>query len=92
MRIGHNQLRVLVMLGSPTMSLFVPGKECASLIRNGLLQVSPTGGVACITAAGLRALADEMDKGRVASALERMKADAETRRAAATSIGHRPEI
>jgi hypothetical protein len=30
----------------------------------------------------LRALADEMDKGRVASALERIKADALKRRAA----------
>jgi hypothetical protein len=81
-RVGDNQLRVLVMLGSPTMSLVVPGKECRSLIANGLLQVSPTGGFACITPKGLRALADEMDKGRVASALERMKADVEKRQAA----------
>lgn len=82
MRIGDNQLRVLVMLGSPTVSLVVPGKECGSLIKNGLLQVSPTGGFACITASGLRALADEMDKGRVASALENIKADVEKRKAA----------
>jgi hypothetical protein len=82
LRIGDNQLRVLVMLGSPTMSLVVPGKECRSLIANGMLQASSTGGCACITAKGLRALADEMDKGRVASALERMKADVEKRKAA----------
>lgn len=82
MRIGDNQLRVLVMLGSPTMSMVVPGRETRSMVKNGLLQVSPTGGFACITAAGLRKLADEMDKGRVASALERMKADVEKRKAA----------
>jgi hypothetical protein len=82
MRIGDNQLQVLVMLGRPTMSMVVPGRECRSLIKNGLLQVSPSGGFACITATGLRALADEMDKGRVASALERIKADALKRRAA----------
>lgn len=81
-RVGDNQLRVLVMLGSPTMSLVVPGKECRSLIANGLLQTHPDGGFACITAKGLRVLADEMDKGRVASALERIKADVEKRKAA----------
>lgn len=53
MRIGDRQLETLVALGSPTMSLVVPGKECASLIKGGLLQVSPTGGFACITATGL---------------------------------------
>jgi hypothetical protein len=81
-RIGDRQLETLVALGSPTMALIVPGKECRGLIANGLLQVSDTGGCACITAKGLRALADEMEKGRVASALERMKADVEKRRAA----------
>lgn len=82
MRIGNNQLETLVALGSPTMSLVVPGKECRSLIANGLLQTSPTGGFACITSKGLRALADEMDKGRVTSALERIKADVEKRKTA----------
>lgn len=82
MRIGDRQLETLVMLGSPTMSLVVPGKECRSLIANGLLQTSDTGGFACITPKGLRALAEEMDRGRVASALERIKADVEKRQAA----------
>lgn len=82
MRIGDRQLETLMALGSPTMSLVVPGKECRGLIARGLLQASPTGGFACITAKGLRALADEMDKGRVASALERITADVEKRQAA----------
>lgn len=82
MRLGHNQLRVLVMLGSPTMSLVVPGPECRSLISNGLLKTSDTGGMASITPKGLRALADAMDAGRVDDALTRMKKDVEERQAA----------
>lgn len=68
-------MQILVVLGSPTMSLVVPGPETRPMVKNGLLQVDERGAFARITAPGLRALADEMDKGRVASALERMKAE-----------------
>jgi hypothetical protein len=82
LRIGKNQLQTLVMLGSPTMSLVVPGRECRALIQNGLLRTSETGGFACITPKGLRALADEMEAGRVDGALENIRKDVEARKAA----------
>lgn len=80
MRIGPNQLRTLIMLGSPTMSLVVPGPEHRSLVKNGLLKTRHDYSFATITPTGLRALADEMEKGRVESALKLMKRDAEAAR------------
>lgn len=80
MRLGSNQLQVLVALGSPTMTLLVPGPECASMVKGGLLRRHRgTDGAVCITAAGLRKLADEMDAGRVTDALTRMEAEVAAR-------------
>lgn len=84
MRIGKDQLQMLVMLGSPTRSLIVPGRSERGLIAKGLLR-QDDGGACCITPAGLRALADEMEAGNVADALERMKADAERRASRVTN-------
>lgn len=80
-RIGKEQLRLLVSLGSPTMMLVVGDKVSASLVRRGLLQDDDKGGFCRITAAGLRALADEMEAGRVADALEGLRKVAAERRA-----------
>lgn len=82
MRIGKNQLRTLVVLGSPTMSLVVPGPAERAMVKKGLLKTSDTGGCACITPLGLRALADEMEAGRVDDALTAIKKDVEARQAA----------
>jgi hypothetical protein len=88
MRIGKDQLQMLVMLGSPTRSLITPGKSERGLVAKGLLR-QDNGGACCITPAGLRVLADEMEAGRVTDALARMKADAERRRASQVSNGDR---
>lgn len=80
MRIGKNQIKTLVVLGSPTMAMVVPGETELGLIKRGLLRTRD-GGMACITPAGLRVLADEMEAGRVDDALERMRKDVEARQA-----------
>jgi hypothetical protein len=79
MRIGKDQLKMLVMLGTPTRSLITPGKSERGMIAKGLLR-QDDGGACCITPAGLRVLADEIEAGRVDDALERMKAEAELRK------------
>ncbi len=87
-RLGLEQLRVLILVASPTTVLMTPDKVSASLVRRGLLRQDryrggdggmKPGGCA-ITAAGLRALAGAMEDGRVADALDRMNADAAKRR------------
>lgn len=83
MRIGKRQLETLVALGSPTCAMIVPDKCAVSLVARGLLKVSESGGFACITASGLRVLAEEMEAGRVDNALERIRKDVEARRARA---------
>ena len=74
MRIGSNQLNRLILLGSPTRAFLVPDEVSRSLIKRGL--VSDESGLIRITPAGLRALADEMDAGRVETAIEAMERDA----------------
>lgn len=77
-RIGKNQLRLLITLASPTMMLMTGGKEAVAMASRGLLQERRQGnGVGySISSSGLRALADEMEAGRVDDAIERMKAGA----------------
>lgn len=72
-RIGKKQLRTLIMLGSPTMLLLVPGKSERGLIKRGLLRESEPGKACCISPAGLRVLANEMDAGRVEDALQAIR-------------------
>lgn len=82
MRVGRDQLQILVMLGSPTMSLVVPDRAARALIKRGMLRASDTGGFACITPLGLRVLADEMEAGHVDDVLSRMKKETAERQAA----------
>jgi hypothetical protein len=72
---------MLVVLASPTTTLLVPSKSEAGMVRRGLLRERDAGGAVCITASGLRALADAMDDGRVDDALERIRKDVEARKA-----------
>lgn len=82
MRVGKNQIRTLVMLGSPTMCLLVPCPDARAMVKRGLLrQREPGNGSVCISPLGLRVLADEMEAGRVDDALERMRKDVEKRQA-----------
>ncbi len=74
MRIGIHQLRLLIMTGSPTCILLTPDRSSDGLVKRGLLRKREDG--ACsVTPAGLRALADEMEAGRVEDALELMRKD-----------------
>jgi hypothetical protein len=69
MRLGKNQLQRLKILGCPGTAQIVGCKITASLERRGLVR-SDKGDFVCITPAGLRVLADEMEAGRVSDALE----------------------
>ena len=82
MRLGKNQLHVLAALGSPGFVLLVPGRETRSMVKAGLLREREPGGAVCITPAGLRRLADEMERGRVDDGLNGMQKMANAREAA----------
>jgi hypothetical protein len=73
MSIGKRQLETLVTLGSPKFAMVVPDKCALSLVKRGLLRTADSGAFACITPAGLRVLAAEMEAGRVDGALERIR-------------------
>lgn len=97
-RVGSRQIELLILLASPFTTLMTPDKGAEALARRGLLRqdhyvgedgVRRAGGH-CITPAGLRALADAMEAGRVPDAIERMKRDADARRAKAEGRGKRP--
>ncbi len=88
MRIGKNQLETLIALGSPTRLLLVPGRAEKGLVVKGLLREREPGKACCISPAGLRVLADEMEAGRVDDALEAMRkqvADREQKKAERSS-------
>jgi hypothetical protein len=67
--LGKNQREKLTVLGCPTTAQIVPCKVALSLVKRGLLRMHK-GGFACITPAGLRVLADELEAGRVEGAIE----------------------
>lgn len=70
MRIGKQQLSLLMFLAGPDRLMVTPRDSVArSLVARGLL-ADDRGGTR-ITADGLRALANEMDAGRVAAFLAR---------------------
>ena len=77
MKIGKDQLATLIMLATPTRVQVIGGRSEAGLVRRGLLRERNHG--LCITPDGLRALADEMESGRVDDALDRMRKEAEER-------------
>lgn len=76
MRIGTRQLETLIVMGSP--AVLALGNCHRNMIARGLL--ADEGGTCRITAKGLRALADEMEAGRVGEAIERMKQAAKAAR------------
>jgi len=91
-RLGQHQLESLMSVASPTMLMVTPGKVERGLVAAGLLVErrvfgpplpgKPLCGAVGISAAGLRRLADEMDAGRVANALEHWARVAAERRQA----------
>jgi hypothetical protein len=62
-RLGPKQLQLLTSLGSPAMLLVVPDAISRSLEKRGL--VADYHGMHRITPAGLRALADAFEAGRL---------------------------
>ena len=77
MRIARGKLEWLIMLGSPTMLGLTPDKDALAMVEKGWLHFNKPkklNGAVCITADGLRVLADAMDAGLVETALDRMKA------------------
>ncbi len=80
-RIGSRQLELLIAAASPCALLLTTDKVSAALVRRGFFREREPGGACCISPAGLRVLADEMEAGRVDDALVRMKKDVEARRA-----------
>lgn len=72
-RVGPDQLRILMMAGSPTMILLTESRASRALLKRGMLQATPEGGGGLrISAYGLRALADAMDAGRIEPMLAEM--------------------
>ena len=62
--LGARQIELLRGLANPC-ALVVPDNISRSLVKRGLLAAEPDGSFAHITPAGLRALADAADSGRV---------------------------
>lgn len=79
-RLGKRQLDWLILLSSVDRIAFHQDAAARSLVRRGLLLEDAPGGCITISAAGLRALADEMDAGRMQDALARLRAEAQARR------------
>lgn len=62
--LGRNQLRMLANI-SPRQAYVVPCRITRSLVKRGLMAATPSGAMAHITPAGLRALADAAERGDV---------------------------
>lgn len=81
MLLGPRQRDLLAQMGGLRSALVVADALALSLIRRGLLAADANGSFAHITAAGLRALADEVDAGRIRlfdkSTLKRQSSDCE---------------
>ncbi len=70
-RLGPNQLRLLSATASPYSLLLTPDRQSDRLVQLGLLRQSEVGKACCITPAGLRALADAIEAGRLKDGLQR---------------------
>lgn len=90
-KIGKRQLRLLIMCASPTAILLTTDSVSDSMVARGLLRETPErpGKSCCITPKGLRALAAEMEAGRVADGLEEMRRDAAAMRARLAAKGEK---
>jgi hypothetical protein len=64
LRLGPQQLEQLHRVGT-TMAVAVPTPMTRRLVALGLMQAEPDGALARLTPAGLRALADAADAGRI---------------------------
>lgn len=79
MKIGHQQLQLLISLASPGRILVVGDRISKSLVKRGILADDGKGDWCRITPCGMRLLADEMEAGRIDDALEVMRREAAAR-------------
>lgn len=68
-RLGDKQVASLAFLSGVSRLLLTPGREDRALVARGLLRADD-GGACCVTPAGLRALADAMEAGRVKDGID----------------------
>lgn len=71
MKLGKNQLNALEVL-SPKHAPVVANKTLRRLIELGLAEGGDNGSFVCLTPAGLRVLADEIEGGRMRPIRQRM--------------------
>lgn len=71
--LGPKQLGTLSFLTGLHRLLLTPTREDRRMVARGFLRADE-GGACCITAAGLRALADAMDAGRLQDGIEAWEA------------------
>lgn len=64
-RLGKQQLRMLAALSAIDRVLIIGDKLSASLVRRNLLSAEPDGNYVQITPTGLRAVANEIEAGRI---------------------------
>lgn len=74
-RVGVNQLDLLAKLGSPLTVLLVGDDLSDSLLARGLVRQEKKRRGIVITPAGLRALADALEAGRIDDVLTRVRAE-----------------
>lgn len=79
-RLGTRQIRRLCILASAALGLLTPGRTDRSLVARGLFRERKPNGAIVITPAGLRALANEMEAGRVDPVLEEWQRESDRRR------------
>jgi hypothetical protein len=74
-RVGKEQLRTLMMLGSPFSVMLTADRGSRAMVKRGLLKLDrPKHEATRITASGLHALADAMERGEVDAVLKVLKA------------------
>lgn len=80
-RLGKRQLEMLILCCSPLSLLLTPDAVSDALVTKGLMTATRKGprSPASISASGLRAVADAMDRGDIPPAIERMKQEAKAR-------------
>lgn len=81
-RLGKRQLEMLIFCCSPLWLLLTPCAVSDALVKRGLMVADRKGPrrPARISSAGLRAVADAMDRGEVKPAMERMAQDAKAKK------------
>ncbi len=79
MKLGGKQIDLLRQCAVPSSILMTTDRTSDSLVAKGLLRMSSVAKATCITPAGLRWLADELEAGRMQDGLELARRHREAR-------------